>query len=617
MRLLLVDDDRDLIEALASELTEQRYAVDIVDDGDACKDLLGAFDYDLLLLDSKLPKTDGVTLCQEIRSAGHGIPVLMLSAKDESSAKIAGLNAGADDYVVKPFDFEELLARIHALLRRERQALPPVLEWGELRLDPNTYEASYEQKLLHLTPKEFAQLDQFMRHSELVFSLDKIINSLWAFEEPPSEYAVRTHIKGLRQKLSAAGAPKDIIETVYGIGYRLKPLPKLPDPIAQLPTHNGNGAHSPLSDRCLASLWNEFKSEVIEHRLQVLERLAQELDRGAIDLHLLGDARIEAHKLVGSLDSFGFHEGSNLARDIERVLSDESLPHRSNRLSTLLTALYRELKLSPPMLTQPLERSLKDGLLLLIVDGNLGFSQQLSTQANSLGMRTAVASTFTQVEDTISQETPQVAVVHLLCDSSEGEQFELLTDLSRMAPGIPIIVLLEGGHFEERLEIARRGGTLVLPFPTPPHRVLQAIASSIQPQGVGAKVMVVDSDRQFLNALQINLAAWGFNLLAINDDPESIWSSLEEFKPDLLVLAAEMPNVSGLQLCQVLRSDLRWRQLPVVMLSSRTDVEFQTKIFQVGADDLVTKPVAPSQLALRILNRIKRATIASTAPCVA
>ncbi|MEM9569324.1 MAG: response regulator, partial [Cyanobacteria bacterium P01_E01_bin.34] len=593
MRLLLVDDDRDLIKVLADELTEQRYAVDIVNDGEACKDLLVAFDYDLLVLDSKLPKTDGVTLCQEIRSAGHGIPVLMLSAKDESSAKIAGLNAGADDYVVKPFDFEELLARIHALLRRERQALPPILEWGELQLDPNTYEALYAGEVLHLTPKEFALLEQFMRHSELVFSLDKIINSLWTFEEPPSEYAVRTHIKGLRQKLSAVGAPKDIIETVYGIGYRLKPLPKLPDPLAQLPKHADSRAHPPLSDRCLANLWGEFRSEVIEHRLETLESLARELDKGVVDLHLLAEAKVEAHKLVGSLDSFGFHEGSNLARDIERVLTDETLPQRSRRLATALAALYSELKLPPPVLTQPLNRSLKDGLLLLIVDGSPAFSQQLSNQASSLGMRTAIASTFSEVEDTIAQETPQVAVVHLLCKSCKTDQFDLLTALSRMTPNVPIVILLEGGNFDDRLEIARRGGTLVLPFPTPPHRVLQAISSSIQPRGIGAKVMVVDSDRQFLNALQINLAAWGFNLLPVTDDPETIWSSLEEFKPDLLVLAAEMPNVSGLQLCQVLRSDLCWRQLPVVMLTSRTDSEYQSSIFQVGSDDLVTKPVAP------------------------
>ncbi|MEL7085202.1 MAG: response regulator [Cyanobacteria bacterium P01_A01_bin.3] len=617
MRLLLVDDDRDLIEALADELTEQRYAVDIVDDGEACKDLLVAFDYDLLLLDSKLPKTDGVTLCQEIRSAGHGIPVLMLSAKDESSAKIAGLNAGADDYVVKPFDFEELLARIHALLRRERQALPPILEWGELRLDPNTYEALYAGESLHLTPKEFALLEQFMRHSELVFSLDKIINSLWAFEEPPSEYAVRTHIKGLRQKLSAAGAPKDIIETVYGIGYRLKPLPKLPDPIAQLPTHAGNGSHPPLSDRCLANLWSEFKSEVIEHRLETLELLARELDRGTVDLHLLAEARVEAHKLVGSLDSFGFHEGSNLARDIERILTDETLPQRSRRLATALAALYSELKLTPPVLAQPLDRSLKDGLLLLIVDGSPAFSQQLSSQATSLGMRTAIASTFSEVEDTIARETPQVAVVHLLCESCETEQFDLLTALSRMTPNVPIVVLLEGGHFDDRLEIARRGGTLVLPFPTTPHRVLQAISSSIQPQGIGAKVMVVDSDRQFLNALRINLASWGFNLLAVDDNPEAIWSKLEDFKPDLLVIEADMPNISGLQVCQVLRSDLRWRQLPIVLLSSHRDDDFQTSVFQVGADDLICKPVAPQQLAMRILNRIERVNIAATSPCVA
>ena len=122
--------------------------------------------------------------------------------------------------------------------------------------------------------------------------------------------------------------------------------------------------------------------------------------------------------------------------------------------------------------------------------------------------------------------------------------------------------------------------------------------------------MVVDGDRQFLNALQLNLAKWGFNLLTV-DDPDIFWSKLEDFKPDLLVLEAEMPKVDGLQLCQVLRSDLRWRQLPVVVVSANNDSELQTQVFQVGADDLVCKPVAPAQLATRILNRIERATIAA------
>ncbi len=122
--------------------------------------------------------------------------------------------------------------------------------------------------------------------------------------------------------------------------------------------------------------------------------------------------------------------------------------------------------------------------------------------------------------------------------------------------------------------------------------------------------MVVDNNLHFLNALRFNMATSGFKLLTVND-PEAIWAKLEDFKPDLLVLEAEMSSLNGLEVCQVLRSDLRWMQLPLVMLTARTDAEFQSQIFEVGADDLVTKPVIPSQFVTRILNRIKRATMAA------
>ena len=128
------------------------------------------------------------------------------------------MDAGADDYVVKPFDFEELCARIRALLRRDGQEAVAVLRWDELSLFPETFEVFYGDQQLHTTPKEYALLELFLRHPSRVFSLDAIIDNLWSFEDPPSGDAVRTHIKGVRQKLKAGGAPKSFIETIYGLG---------------------------------------------------------------------------------------------------------------------------------------------------------------------------------------------------------------------------------------------------------------------------------------------------------------------------------------------------------------------------------------------------------------
>ena len=146
----------------------------------------------------------------------------MLTAKDSSTDKVMGLDAGADDYVVKPFDLRELMARIRALLRRGNAILPPVLSWENLRLDPSNCEVTYKEKLLHLTPKEYRILELFLRNSHRVFSRSEIIEHLWSFDELPGEETVKVHIRSLRQKLKLAGAPADVIETVYGLGYRLK-----------------------------------------------------------------------------------------------------------------------------------------------------------------------------------------------------------------------------------------------------------------------------------------------------------------------------------------------------------------------------------------------------------
>jgi DNA-binding response OmpR family regulator len=185
---------------------------------------LQAFSYELILLDVTLPKLNGIQLCQRLRKAGIQTPVLMLTARDSSSDKVLGLDAGADDYVVKPFDLAELTARIRALLRRGTTVLPTVLEWGDLRLNPSSYEVNYGENLLHLTPKEYQLLELFIRKNKMVLSRSLILDHLLSFEEPPGEETVKVHIKDLRKKLRIAGAPPDFIETVYGVGYRLKNL---------------------------------------------------------------------------------------------------------------------------------------------------------------------------------------------------------------------------------------------------------------------------------------------------------------------------------------------------------------------------------------------------------
>ncbi|MGD1865213.1 MAG: response regulator transcription factor [Phormidesmis sp.] len=224
MRILLVEDDVRLAETLAEALNDQRYIVDIAADGETGWHQAKTLEYDLLLLDVMLPELDGISLCARLRSHGYTLPILMLTACDTVNDEVNGLDAGADDYVIKPVDLQKLFARVRALLRRGSGTSSPILEWGDLQLDPSTYEASYGLNPIRLTPKEYALLELLLRNGRRVLSRSAMIEHAWSLDSPPEEHTVKVHIRGLRQKLKAAGAATDLIETVHGMGYRLNAL---------------------------------------------------------------------------------------------------------------------------------------------------------------------------------------------------------------------------------------------------------------------------------------------------------------------------------------------------------------------------------------------------------
>ncbi len=227
MRVLLVEDDQQLGEGLAEALTDEGYVVDWVTDGEMGWIQAKALEYDLIVLDVMLPKINGIHLCRQLREAGLRSPILMLTARDTNTDKVAGLDAGADDYVVKPFDLLELLARLRALIRRSGLGdASPMLVWGSARLDAATHEAFFDDIVLKLTPKEFSLLALFLRSGRRVLSRSVLIDQCWAMDALPDEETVKSHLKGLRQKLRKAGAPSDFIETVHGVGYRLKQVQK-------------------------------------------------------------------------------------------------------------------------------------------------------------------------------------------------------------------------------------------------------------------------------------------------------------------------------------------------------------------------------------------------------
>lgn len=226
MRLLLVEDEPDLGAAIKRTLTQEAYIVDWVENGqDAWDYLESGTQYTLAIFDWLLPGLSGLELCKRLRQKKNPLPVIMLTAKDTQADKVAGLDAGADDYLVKPFGMGELLARLRALQRRSPQVQTPQLHFKNSRLDYGTrylYQQnnSGEIAAIALTNKEFQLLEYFMRHPNQIVTRDQIFNQLWEFDAEPESNVVAAQIRLLRRKLSEHQSDL-IIETVYGLGYRL------------------------------------------------------------------------------------------------------------------------------------------------------------------------------------------------------------------------------------------------------------------------------------------------------------------------------------------------------------------------------------------------------------
>ena len=392
MKILLVEDDNRNTSVLVTALTNQYYTVDVAKDGQIAWQMLELYIYDLILLDVILPNLDGISICRQLRAQGNQIPILLLTGENAAINRVTGLDAGADDYVTKPFDLSELLARIRALLRRGNLTLPPVLSWGELRLDPSKCQVTWGHKNVRLTPKEYGLLSLFLRNNHRVFSSNALIEHLWSFEDIPSEDTVRSHVKGLRTKLRTAGVTPDPIETIYGMGYRLKPRQE--DSLQQ----------------------------------------------------------------------------STLARP----------------------AINNSLQLPEINIGEIPDASLEEPVSLL--------------------------------QSTLNQNT--------------------------------------------------------------------------------GKVLVVD-DGQIFNAIAALLESRNLVVVTLNNSA-SFWDVLAAEQPDLLVMNIEIPAIDGVEICQLLRNDPLWCNLPVLFLTDSSDAQTIHRVFAAGADDFVCKPIVGPELVTRIFNRLER-----------
>lgn len=596
MRVLVVEDDEVVAQSLTIALSEHRYTVDVAGDGQMGWEYAMTCEYDVIVLDVMLPILNGIHFCQKLRSSGSMTPILLVTAHNDRSKLVEGLDAGADDYVVKPFDLKELLARLRALLRRGQSSLPPTLHWGGLMLDPNACEVRWHDKLLKLTPKEYSLLELLLRNPQRIYSSSALIDHLWSLDTPPSEDTIRSHVKGLRNKLKAAKVKDDPIETVYGIGYRLRKLPEtspieekmghletapnslkggdlaqspgnlgslggtlLSDPVPKTRVAQVRDASQATADRIaagLAQVWQQSQGRLFT-RMEHLEQAIAVAQQGLLNGASLQIAEESAHKLAGSLGMFSLDQGSELSKEIEQwfaqtrqgsVLPIETVIQQVRELRQYLekmSAQAIDAGLKAEHLKAGLNASLNAGSTLDIpVQGNSASHSSLNQPIDQSIDRSIAPFTDYPTDSALDPRLPEATVPVLLPDRKSSE----------------------------------------------------------------ARILILDDDEDVVTQLRQVLQPWGFELIALPMKSD-LMSALQLNQPDLLILEVTMGEHNGLAICQTLRNTLQWSDIPVLFLTDSRDPELTHRVFAAGADDFVRKPVIGPELITRLLNRLERSRL--------
>lgn len=221
MRLLVIEDEKAISDFLKISLENEGFIVDFAEDGEKGSAMARGNDYDLIVLDNILPKKFGIQVCEEIRAAGQNVPILILSVKSATDTKVRLLNAGADDYLTKPFSLEELIARVRALLRRPTQTIGGLLKAGDLIMETNARRVFRGKNEIYLTKKEFALLEYLLRNLGTALSRGMIMEHVWDMEADPFSNTIESHIMSLRRKIDIKGK-KSLVQTIPGIGYKIE-----------------------------------------------------------------------------------------------------------------------------------------------------------------------------------------------------------------------------------------------------------------------------------------------------------------------------------------------------------------------------------------------------------
>ncbi len=542
MKFLLVEDDPALACAVEKTLAESYYVSDLATDGAIGYEMATAFAYDCILLDWTLPKLTGIALCNQLRSEGNYTPIILMTSRDAHADRVAGLDAGADDYLVKPFSFEELLARIRALLRRSEGLASPVLQWNDLRLDPSSSRVTYRGLRVALTPKEHGLLELFLRHPNRIFSLDNLLDKVWPFDESPGVGAVRTHMRGLRQKLRNVGL-LEIVETVYGLGYRLKPanIDEIESTESRKPW-----ALSGSSQVDVTVLWESLKVSYIQ-RVRDLTHLICEAQPGLLETAAREQVLNEAHTLAGSLGSFGFLAVTQHCREIERVLSANAYlsVQQLGRLQGLVVSIQQALEAGVPKAGVPKAGVPKAGV------PKAGVPKAVSETAIS---ETAISETATSDIAVPEMIVPKMLRLPSPTVSADG----IKPPLSAASSGRSIQLLVVGG------------------------------ADLLSAQTMETALRMIASDEHIAISLAENVAQARQAIFEAVAQPDVILLDLSGFKT---LLGEDSDEIELMR--EIARSP---RPVPVLLLAQGASFEDRIRLSRLGVEGVFQPPWRPAEI---------------------
>ncbi|MGH9344506.1 MAG: response regulator, partial [Terriglobia bacterium] len=350
--------------------------------------------------------------------------------------------------------------------------------------------------------------------------------------------------------------------------------------------------------------------ETISGRMETLDRAGTALLEGNLGPDLRETARREAHKLAGLLGTIGFAAGSRFAREIEEILGVGLCtgPAQAIRYSELAVALRLDVEKPAFNAQPPTERTAREKRIsVLIVDSDDEFSEKLEAEALGHGVRARRAKDFAHAGCMISEDSPDVVLADLLLSGKEEEGLDFIGNLAEHIPPVPVIVLTSKDTFTDRVAVARSGGHGFLSKSSSASKILEAGLKLVDRlHSSDSRIMAVDDDPQVLSLLFSLLQSRGVSIKTLAD-PARFWECLETFAPDLLMLDVDMPELSGLELCRVVRNDPRWAGTPILFLTAHNDPGTIQSVFAAGADDFVSKPIVGPELMTRIFNRLERA----------